>query len=123
MMSENAKCPFCESEPEEHDNHLWLSCSNNDCLLSRILFTPKDWDTRPLESALLQRAEKAEAKRDAAIAENARLRAALRETIEVMANSAYKAEILFLQTGIVGFSEIEIALKVEIAKAKEVLCE
>jgi len=52
-----------------------------------------------------------------------KLESALQEVLKAMANSAYKAEILFLQTGIVGFSEIEIALKAEIAKAEEVLCE
>jgi hypothetical protein len=124
MQNENAKCPFCGSRAEEHDNHLWLSCINDDCLLSRILFTPKDWDTRPLESTLLQRAEKAEAKRDAAIAENAKLKAALQAASEAMNESQHTLlHAIDARDDSEYIRDCYLILDLAIANAKEALAE
>jgi hypothetical protein len=64
-MSENAKCPFCESESDTE----WvlgekaISCSNGNCPISDMGrdISEDVWNHRPIESTLRQRAEKAEA--------------------------------------------------------------
>jgi Flp pilus assembly protein CpaB len=119
MMNENAKCPFCKSisfdvltVQKRGNSNIRYQAYCQTCGATGPTSSDKEiamlaWESPSLESALRQRAEK--------------LESALREAIKAMANSAYKAEILFIQTGIVRFSEIEIALKAEIAKSKEAL--
>ena len=72
-MSELKPCPFCGTLPQAN---AWIFrgisetryfCPNQECPLSVRTVTLEDWNTRPIEDALLTRAEKAEA-------ENAKLK-------------------------------------------------
>jgi len=66
-MSELKPCPFCGTLPQAN---AWIFrgisetryfCPNQECPLSVRTVTLEDWNTRPIEDALLARAEKAEA--------------------------------------------------------------
>ena len=63
-MSELKPCPFCGEPADDRYNRL-AKCSNKSCLMNHWVddedfFIDDDWNTRPIENALLARAEKAE---------------------------------------------------------------
>ncbi len=65
-MSELKACPFCKSIPQANKwtihgiTETRYFCPNPDCPHSVRTVTLEQWNTRPLEDALLARAERAE---------------------------------------------------------------
>jgi hypothetical protein len=66
-MSEPKPCPFCGSKAKKHKYHILgelvklIYCPNENCHFHHRTASVADWNTRPIEDALLARAEQAEA--------------------------------------------------------------
>lgn len=61
-MSELKPCPFCGHEASESFlGEGFVACGSFNCQIGMTIFDPNSWNTRPIEDALLARAEKAEA--------------------------------------------------------------
>ena len=65
-MTELKACPLCASVAEHCDSggRELVACSSQKCPLYVVTAEPAAWNTRPIEDALLARAEKAEVKHD-----------------------------------------------------------
>ena len=69
-MDELKACPLCASSAESYHagwggrRELFVACSSQKCPLYVVTAEPAAWNTRPIEDALLARAEKAEVKHD-----------------------------------------------------------